>query len=286
MIFLWLSICCSIGIYFLFKIRDRFDVQLSHSIIINYFTATVLGLSLSTESVQIQSIIKAEWLPFAFLIGALFVIMFYLIGISSEKAGISVTSMATRLSMILPILVSLLFFEKDFSLSKLTKLTITFVAVLLAITPKPGSKLQKTVLFLPFILFIGSGSIDSLVKVAQHLFVPEKETNLFSLSLFGISFLTSLLLLFKKEKNRKMNLLPTLLFGITLGLVNFGSLLFLIKALNQSGHDSSLIFAINNLSIVCFSLIVGYSFFKERLSKLNMIGIIVSVFCLIILVAG
>ena len=109
MVFLWLSIICSTLIYFLFKIRDKFKVNLSGAIIVNYLMATFLGLFLNSNKIHVTTIISTKWFPFSVLIGFLFVLMFFLIGISSEKTGITLTSIATRMSMVLPMLFSMLF---------------------------------------------------------------------------------------------------------------------------------------------------------------------------------
>lgn len=224
------------------------------------------------------------WFPIAALIGLLFVVMFVLIGWSTEKTGIVLTTISTRMSMIIPILFSLFLFDEIISVSKLLKILFTLVAVGLAIYRKPEKNIKVVYTFLPIILFIGSGSVDTLVKTAQHLYIPENETELFSSSLFGISFLTSLLLLFTKNTGKNIFTIQTLVLGIFLGLFNFGSLYFLINALNKSGIDSSLVFGINNLSIVGISMIMGFFIFKEKLSRINWIGIFFSIICVIILI--
>jgi len=69
-----------------------------------------------------------------------------------------------------------------------------------------------------------------------------------------------------------------------LGLVNFGSLYFIINALNTSKLNSSLVFALINISIVCLSAIIGILYFKEKLNKLNITGIILAILSLFLLV--
>lgn len=284
MIHLWFSILSSTLIYVSFKIRPRINANLSGAIIVNYLTATLLGLATNTSRINIETVSSASWLPIAIIIGLLFVVMFFLIGTSSHKVGITVTSLATRMSMIIPIAFSLFLFDEVISLPKILKIILTLVAVVLAIYHKPEKNIKPIMAFLPLILFIGSGSVDTLVKTAQHLYIPENEVPIFSSSLFGISFLASLILLFTKKPGEQVFAKNTIPFGILLGAFNFGSLYFLINALNQSGIESSLIFGINNLSIVCISLITGRYLFKEKLTKLNWIGICLSLLCIVLLI--
>lgn len=284
MIFLWLSIFCSTGIYFLFKIRDRLQANLPGIIIINYFIATILGFVTSNDTNKIQTIIQSDWLTIAVVIGFLFVIMFFLIGLSTQKAGMAVTSIATRMSMVFPILFSIFLFDEAINLPKILKVIATLFAVILAIYHKPEKNLKLGYAFLPIILFIGSGSVDTLVKTAQHIYIPDNEIQLFSAALFGISFIVSTIFNFTKKHGENLFTKKTLLIGTLLGLVNFGSLFFLIKALNKSGLESSLVFGINNLAIVCFSLLIGFIIFKEKLTRINWVGIILSIFCIVLLI--
>lgn len=284
MIYLWASILSSTLIYLTFKVRATLKANMSGAIIVNYATATILGLILHPESSPIGEIFKSAWFPIAALIGLLFVIMFFLIGWSSEKAGIVLTTIATRMSMILPISFSLFLFDELITFPKILKIIITLIAVALALYHKPDKKIKRIYSFLPVILFIGSGSVDTLVKTAQQLYIPKNEIELFSSSLFGISFIASLILLFIKKSSEKIFAGNTVIVGIALGAFNFGSLYFLINALNNSGISSSLLFGINNLSIVCLSLLFGAILFKEKLSAINWTGIAFSIICIFILI--
>lgn len=283
MIFLWISIFCSSSIYLIFKLRNRLNASLSGMVILNYLIALMFGLLINPTPIDFSNVLHASWLPFAALIGFLFVLMFLLIGCSSSVAGMAVTSIATRMSMVFPIMFSMFLFNEQITAAKILKIVLTFMAVLLAIYHKPNKQLKPLLALLPLILFLGSGSVDTLVKVAQHHFIPANELELFSSSLFGVSFLSSLLLFFTRKKNEKLFSKATLLLGVLLGFVNFGSLYFLINALNRSGLESSLVFGINNLSIVSITLLMGYLVFRENLSRINWIGISLSIFCIVLL---
>lgn len=284
MIFLWLSIICSTGIYLIFKIRDKLKANLAGIIILNYFFAASLGLASSNFATFIETLKHANWLPIAAAIGLLFVIMFFLIAKSTEKAGMTFTSIATRMSMVFPIFFSLFLFNESITLGKIFKIILTFVAVILAIYHKPQKQIRTIYALLPFILFIGSGSVDTLVKIAQQLYVPDTEIRLFSSMLFATSFAASLILLVTHKTNQVLFSKNTLLMGLVLGSFNFGSLFFLMKALNNSGLDSSMVFGINNLAIVCLSLTIGFFIFKEKLSSNNWLGIALSLICILLLI--
>ena len=80
-------------------------------------------------------------------------------------------------------------------------------------------------------------------------------------------------------------------WGILLGGVNFGSIFFLVRALNyisSSGRviDSSVIFGVNNTGIVALSVLVGFWIFKGRLQPINWMGIALSAVALILFAFG
>ena len=66
-------------------------------------------------------------------------------------------------------------------------------------------------------------------------------------------------------------------FGILLGIANYCSMYFLLKALRIDGLDSSSVFAINNVAIVAVSTLIGLILFREKISTKNWIGIILAV---------
>jgi len=78
------------------------------------------------------------------------------------------------------------------------------------------------------------------------------------------------------------------MWGIALGISNYGSLYFIIRALNHQTNngntfDGSIVFGINNLGVIALSVLIGLLFFKEKLLKINWIGIIISFIAIYIL---
>jgi uncharacterized membrane protein len=132
------------------------------------------------------------------------------------------------------------------------------------------------------------GVVDSMVKLAQHQYVSDNETALFSAILFLNAFLSGVLvMLFYRKDNRQFLKLKTWAWGALLGAVNFGSIFFLVRALNYSsaagkGMDSSVIFGANNISIVALSVLVGLVIFKEKLKFVNWIGVVLSALALLL----
>jgi drug/metabolite transporter (DMT)-like permease len=282
MLYLLLSILSATGIFVIFKIINNKNLSIANIIVVNYLVASLIGQFQQFNN-PLQALSK-DWLLFAIVIGILFIVFFFLIGLSSKLAGISITTVASKMSVIIPILFSIIYFNEEITNLKLIGILLALLGVLLTVLKKKEkSKNEKIAqILLPLILFIGMGIIDSLLKYTQVRFINHEESAFFSSTLFLIAFLTGLLYtLTSKKLLHEFTNLEIYLYGSLLGVVNFGSIYFLIAALNSNCFDSSIIFGINNVGIVVLSVIFGIFIFKEKISKLNAIGIISSMIAII-----
>jgi len=291
--FLILCILSSTGIFIVFKSIDRFNIPSFPIIVINYLVATFLGFLINPGQAEWSSIRQTEWLPASMIIGVLFIVMFFLVAYSSRKAGISVTTVASKMSVIFPILFSLIIDPSDqITIIKALAVVFTLCGVVMTVYRSQAGRLGWDVVYIPLILFVGMGIVDSLVKYAQHNFVNDQETALFSAVLFLNAFVTGILVLVFIPKYLRSFKRPAVWgWGILLGGVNFGSIFFLVRALNYisssgRGIDSSVIFGMNNTGIVALSVLVGFWIFKERLQPINWMGIALSAIALILFAFG
>ncbi|MCK5137053.1 MAG: hypothetical protein KAR19_14805 [Bacteroidales bacterium] len=291
--FLILCILSSTGIFIIFKSIDRFGIPSFPVIVINYLVAALLGFLINPQQVSVSTIRKMDWLPISLIIGVLFIILFFIIAFSTRKAGISVTTVASKMSVIFPILLSLIIDPSDqLTMVKTAAIICTLSGVAMTVyKPRQGS-LDRAAIYIPLILFVGMGFVDSLVKYAQHHYVCDSDTALFSAILFLNAFLTGIAILVFYPKYHRRFLNPAIWgWGLLLGSVNFGSIFFLVRALNfispaGSGVNGSAIFGVNNIGIVGLSVLIGLWVFRERLLPLNWLGIILSAVALILFTLG
>lgn len=278
MIQLIACIISSTLIFVLFRLAKNYQSRLSALITYNYFAATLLGLFLFKPFSGFVTGSGHSWLPFAVLNGILFIGLFFLIGQSSQKAGITVTTLATKLSVVFPVLFSLLYFKEQIHGWKIFGLVSAFIAIGLTLYKKDLRKTRYIFILLPLIIFVGSGVVDSIVKLVQELKINPAQSALYATTVFLVAFICGVVIFAFSPKPKIMIHPPTLLLGTLLGIVNFGSLYFLIEALNKSALKSSLVFAINNMAIVTLSVVLGWLLFNEKLNKLNFTGIILALF--------
>lgn len=283
MIYLLLSILSSSIIFITFKLTERFNTNLIKLITVNYLVATILGFSFNQHTVSF-GILTSKWLPFALVIGVSFILMFFLIGYSTRKSGVAVTTIASKMSMVFPVLFSMLYFSEKSSVLKISGLILAAVAVFLS-SYRPINKSKGFLLFLlPILIFIGSGITDSIVKYAQSNYIPNNISLLFSAVVFSTALVLGLIYNLVKHKSISACFsLAEIIGGTILGTANFGSLYFFILALNNSKLDSSIVFGLNNICIVLLSVAIGSVIFKEKLTKVNFAGIILALIAILIL---
>lgn len=273
--FILASIVSSTAIYIIFKIAKRYSCSIPSLITINYFSAAFLGFALFMEFTLPNAEIVGFWVKEAVFVGILFTGMFYLIGISSLKAGIAITTLANKLSVVFPVIFSVFYFQEEITSSKIIGISGALLAIFLAVYKRNGAQRNLKSIILPVAIFVGSGITDSLVKFAQEMKIMEHSAQ-FSVVVFLVAFVIALLVSISGFRNTKPKLhYPTLLFGILLGLVNFGSLYFLISALN-SNFSSSVVFISVNISVVVLSAISGRVIFNEKLTLTNIAGILLA----------
>ena len=86
---------------------------------------------------------------------------------------------------------------------------------------------------------------------------------------FGAFILSFIFNFYKRELYQAKNIFG----GIVLGIPNYGSLYFLLKALDASNLESSKIFPINNICIVCATAFAGIFIFSEKFNRKKLIGL-------------
>ncbi len=286
MLFLILSILSSVIILITFKVTEKHDIPIIHPIIINYFIASGFGYFHAGLTPADVANIPLDWVWPAAIIGSIFVFTFFLIGLSTRKAGIALTTVATKMSFVFPMFFSILIDDNDsYTHIKLLLLIMAIVAVFLTVFRKRQKRIESLfIMLLPFILFILMGLADSLVKFSQTFYIKNPGSSaIFSFLLFGFSAIWSIVLIFFQKKKLAVFKPKALISGTILGLANFGSLYFLINALNELLINNSIVIALNNTGVVLSSVIIALALFRERVSLINKIGILISILTFVVL---
>ncbi|MEO9570569.1 MAG: EamA family transporter [Polaribacter sp.] len=278
MIYLLLSILFATGLFVIFKYFGIYKIDILKAIVVNYIVAFIIGFSLAEKSVPISEVYQQKWALGAAFLGALFVSIFFVMAKTAQNNGVSVASVAGKMSVVIPILFGVLLYNESVTFLKVAGIIIALVAVYLTSVKAEKNNLQKASLLFPILLFFGSGAIDTILKYVEVNFVPKNEVAIFSGSLFGFAAIFGLLVLaIKTIKKKEAFGVKNIIAGVVLGVPNYFSIVFLIKALQTEGFESSTLFTINNVGVVIISTLVGLLLFKEHFSTKNKIGVVLAI---------
>ncbi|WP_299671020.1 EamA family transporter [uncultured Polaribacter sp.] len=277
MIFLLLSVLFSTGLFVIFKYFGIYKIDVLKAIFVNYIVAFSMGFLLAERQIPINEIYLEPWFSGALILGALFVSIFFVMAMTAQKNGVSVTSIAGKMSVVVPVFFGIILYNESVTFLKIVGIVIALVAVYLSSVKEEKSEKKGTLMF-PILLFLGSGTIDTLLKYVQTNHVLDEDISIFSGSLFGIAAIFAfIILVIKSIKKRTPFGLKNIIAGIILGVPNYFSIIFLIKALQNKNFESSTLFTINNVAIVIVSTLVGLLLFKEKFSFKNKIGVALAV---------
>ncbi|WP_350288260.1 DMT family transporter [uncultured Croceitalea sp.] len=274
MLDLVLSVLCSSLIFVIFKLFDVFKIQTLYAIITNYIVACVTGLILYTEKVDAVQVYHSNWFWGTLALGVLFILVFNIMAKTSQQVGVSVASVATKMSLVIPVIIGIVLYKESLSLLKIIGILLALAAVYFASIKESAISISKKKLALPILLFLGSGIIDASINYFRETKLTSAEFPLFSSTVFAAAATTGLVFILLKSIKEPLKVnLKNILGGIALGIPNYFSIFFLLRALQNEQLNSASVFTINNVAIVMFSTLLGIVLFKEKLNAKNWGGI-------------
>jgi len=259
-----------------FKMFEKYNVDNLQALIVNYITAGICSYFLLESSFSVVEILNSDWLYHAILIGALFIIVFNFYAYGIQKVGISISTVANKMSLIIPVCTALLLYSETETFTYLKGLAFFLALSGIYLSSTNGGKLSfdKKYLWLIILVFVGQGLSDSLFNDFAQKFSNEGGYLFFMVLFFMASFSGILILTGKSFKKKKPLQLKSVFWGIIFGVPNFFSLVFFLKALGNL--ESSIVFPLVSMGVVVSSSLIGMFLFKEKLSKSNWIGILLS----------
>lgn len=283
MIDLALSVLSSTLIFVAFKLFDVYKVQTLYAIITNYVVACLVGLFLYEGNVDVAQLTSTSWYWGPIALGVLFITIFNLMAKSTQVSGVSVTSVATKMSLVIPVVVGVVIYKEQLSLLQIIGIVLALLAVYLSSQKEKGITINRKDLLLPLLVFLGSGIIDTSIKYFEEEHLTDQEIPLFSSMVFGCAALTGLVFIGIKSFKTPLKInFKNILGGIALGVPNYFSIFFLIRALRSDMLNSAAVFTLNNVAIVMLSTVLGILLFKERLRPKNWGGVALAILSIIL----
>ncbi|MEO5645051.1 MAG: EamA family transporter [Bacteroidia bacterium] len=283
MIWLLLSIITNTALILILKSFRKLEVNTLQAIVVNYFTAGTLGFALCGMPVSITEIPQQEWAWVPPVLGVLFISIFLLLAKAAQTIGVSVATVANKMSLVIPVLAAIIFYHESAGGLKILGLIIAILSVYLTSLPSQKEITDKKPSFLkyfwmPTVIFLGSGVLDALINHARMNLVPDTHLPLFlSLCFYCAGIIGITVILIRRIKLGEKFERKSLLAGICLGIPNYFSIYGITRALGSNLMESSALFPVNNMGIVALSAISALLIFKEKFSITNWAGILLSI---------
>jgi len=282
MIYLLLAILTSTFIIITFRVFERFRISILQAITVNYFVASVFGYLSETGDFRFAEIPGQPWFGSALIIGVTLIFAFNLFALSAKYAGVAVTAISSRMSVIIPVSLGFLVFGDTAGWTKISGIILALVAFYFTSKRNKTVKVNTKYVYLPLLLFLAVGINDSMLKVAEHFFISG-DFVVFLATAFGIALILGIIVLLVKGRNETFAL-RNIGAGIVLGLLNWFSTLYFLKGLDI--FQVSFFVPVYNVGVVALASLLGFVLFKEKPTVSKLIGIGLAILAIVLIANG
>lgn len=307
-----LAVACSLAIGLLFKYAGREGLDRTALLTVNYAAAVgVAGVLLTAggRTADAGLALTPSLVLLGVGTGALLIAGFFALSLATDLAGMSLAIGVMRVSVVLPFVASWVVWNEVPSTAQVVGLGLASVAFFLiarqeplpdpvpaASVSAPESDAQAAgvpvdvdvempsgrvfgVLALTFLL---GGAVDISMKTFEELFGAGNSRVLFLLLAFGVAFAIGAVRVV--ARGVRTGVWPerrTVGWGVVLGVINYGSLEFILRAIEQL--PGTVVFPANNIAIVVLAAVLGVVVWNERLTRTNRAGLGLAALALLLL---
>lgn len=267
-----LTICCSLAIAVLLKFNESRKGERVVVAAGNYVVAGLLGLLMggSVESIQLP----IQWMIVALLVGVGFVAGFMLQMYAIGTIGLAIPISIARIATLVPVIASAIIYGEypsPIQIAGIVAGVAAFVMLGLAQSKSnidPSHPVGASTIGLLLLILVVMGANDFSMKIAQESAINQSGFLCFVFGFAGIICWGIILM------RRVPITLRDLLLGALLGVPNFFSSWFLVKALGEL--SASVVFPVVSAGGVILATLTALLFWKEYPTRAAWIGIALS----------
>ena len=207
--------------------------------------------------------------------GILYLVSFVLLQVNVQKNGVVLSATFMKLGLLVPMVVSVLFFGEIPAALQVFGFVLAVGAILLINLEKDSSVVQSASGLL--LLLLTGGAADAMSKVYEEVGSPALSAQ-FLFYTFVTAFVLCLGLSMRKKQKIGKN---ELVFGLCIGIPNFFSARFLLKALESI--SAVIVYPTYCVATILLVTLAGVLLFKERLGRRQWLAlgmILVALLCL------
>lgn len=275
MIYLLFAVTASTLILICFRFFEKWGIDSYSAITVNYIIGAIFGFSSINGNIDPADILTSNWFPMSALTGLILISGFVLFALSAQKAGIAVTAISSRMAVIISVLLGIIVFGDKTGSLKIIGIVMALLAFYLTLKKGKTDKSGISIVVLPLAVFLFMGLNDVVLKVTQYFIIGtehEAEQIKYAATSFLFGFMIGIPVLVYRAFTGKPTIdFKSIFAGILLGLLNWFSTYYLLKGLAVT--EVSIFIPMLNISVVTISSVIGFFVFREKLSKVNWLGI-------------
>ncbi len=300
MIYLILAILFSTGVFVAMRLFERFRLDNHQALMWNYVFAAGTGFLMCKQFDTPAQLVSEPWFGLSLITGFWFIFTYLLMTASTQRSGVTVTSLSSKLSVVLPTLAGVILFGERLNFVATMGIVLALVALVLVVGGKNKTasphidshvapalarndmrgKANKNWL-LPLLIFFGTGTGDILMKLTEQRHQGDDMSFMiafiyFIALLFGILIVSHDLIRGKSKWQWK-----SALGGIGLGVINFFSTYCVYHAMRC--FDNVVLFPVYNIGVVSITALTGWLIFKEKLTWKNYLGLVIAIIAVILI---
>jgi drug/metabolite transporter (DMT)-like permease len=292
MIYVILCILGNVAIFLSFRSFKPLGINTLQAIVVNYTVCVITGVAFVSQDADATLSVHwhREWLGFAIFLGLLFIITFYMMALTTQRISVAVASIASKMSLVIPVIFSLLFLNRgvhNMGWINYAGIGLAMISIVLSTWPNkshavlPAKRIPLAQRFLlPAMVFICGGVIDTSLNFSNSRLIAREEQGIFPIFIFLVAAIAGFIYTIRSREHWHWK---SLLGGIYLGIPNYFSVYFLLRALDAFQNNGALIFPGINMGIILSSSLMAFFLFRERLNFFNICGMFLaglSLFCI------
>ena len=295
MLYLILAILCSTGVFVAMRLFERFRLDNHQALMWNYVFATTTGFLMCKQFDTVPQLVAEPWFGLSLITGFWFIFTYLLMAASTQRSGVTVTSLSSKLSVVLPTLAGVVLFHETLGLVSVLGIVLALAALVLVVGGKGnatigdakhyvytgGKKLSFSLL--PILIFFGTGTGDILMKLTEQRNASD-DMGFMIAFIYLIAMLFGLVLVgFDLIRGKSKWQWKSAVGGIGLGVINFFSTYFVYRSMRL--FDNVVLFPVYNIGVVCLTALAGWLLFKEKLTWKNYLGLAIAIIAVLLITA-
>ena len=282
MIFLILAILFSTGVFVAMRLFERYNLDNHQALMWNYVFASGTGFAICEHWDTAPQLVAEPWFGLSILTGFWFIFTYLLMTASTQRSGVTVTSLSSKISVVLPILAGVIMLGEKLNFVATTGIVLALVALVLVVGGRGGNneKHNKNWL-LPVCIFFGTGTGDILMKITEQQNSGDDLGFMIAFIYFVALIFGVIIVVWDIARGKSKWQWKSALGGIGLGVINFFSTSSVYHAMRH--FDNVVLFPIYNIGVVSLTALIGWLFFKEKLTLKNYIGLVIAVIAVILI---